>query len=119
MAIRRAKGSVGFFESSVADWAKDASGGDDTLRQEFATANAAVIAATKDFAGGWKRICAACSRGSYAIGAENFLAKLKYEELVEVPCPSCLPAARRTWRRTTGRLSRRPGRSTRARPPRR
>jgi uncharacterized protein (DUF885 family) len=90
VAIRRAKGSVGFFESSVATWAKNACGGDESLRQEFATANAAVIAAAKDFARWLEEDLRPRSRGAYAIGAESFLAKLKYEELVDVPLPDLL-----------------------------
>jgi uncharacterized protein (DUF885 family) len=90
LAIRVAKGSVGFFESSVVTWAKDASAGDESLRRDFEAANAAVVAATKDFARWLAEDLLPRSRGAYAIGAENFLAKLKHEELVEIGLPALL-----------------------------
>jgi len=90
LAIRMAKGSVGFFEGSVATWAKDAAGSDASLRKEFEQANALVIASTKDFVSWLENDLKPRSRGAYAIGADNFLAKLKYEEMVELPLEELL-----------------------------
>jgi len=45
LAIRMSRGSVGFFERSVAAWGKEAAGGDADLARQFEMANAAVIAA--------------------------------------------------------------------------
>lgn len=85
LAIRMAKGSVGFFESSVAVWAKEAGKGEEALGREFEALNREVIAATKSFAKWLEEDLLPRSKGKYAIGAENFLAKLKYEEMIELP----------------------------------
>ncbi len=85
LAIRMAKGSVGFFEDSVASWAKDAAGSDAVLLAEFTGANDAAIASTKAIAAWLESDLKPRSNGKYAIGAENFLKKLKYEEMVELP----------------------------------
>jgi uncharacterized protein (DUF885 family) len=90
LAIRMAKGSVGFFGGSVATWAKDAVGRDDTLEREFAQANSQAAAATKAFAEWLEKDLLPRSKGQYAIGAENFLNKLKYEEMVELSLPELL-----------------------------
>ncbi|WP_165220546.1 DUF885 domain-containing protein [Aquisphaera insulae] len=90
LAIRMATGSVGFFEGSVTMWAKDAAGTDAALLGEFTKANAAVIAAVKGFAAWLESDLKPRSTGKYAIGTEHFLAKLKYEEMVELPLPELL-----------------------------
>ncbi len=84
LAIRVGKGSVGFFVDSVAVWAKEAAGKDEALLKEFAAANDAAIASTKDLAAWLESDLKLRSNGKYAIGAENFLLKLKYEEMVEL-----------------------------------
>ncbi|WP_148595619.1 DUF885 domain-containing protein [Aquisphaera giovannonii] len=90
LAIRMAKGSVGFFEGSVTMWAKDAAGGDAALLDEFAKANAAVLAAVKGYAAWLESDLKPRSTGKYAIGPELFLAKLKHEEMVELPLADLL-----------------------------
>jgi uncharacterized protein (DUF885 family) len=90
LAIRQARGSVGFFEGSVTMWAKEAAGGDAALLAEFETANRAVIAAVGSFAGWLEKDLLPRSTGAYAIGEANFLAKMKYEEMVEIPLPALL-----------------------------
>ena len=90
LAIRMAKGSVGFFEGSVATWAKGAAGADARLREDFDRANVAAIAAAKSFAAWLETDLKPRSNGRYAIGPENFLAKLKHEEMVELPLPELL-----------------------------
>ncbi len=60
LAFRIAHGSIGFFKDSVANWAKDAA----TWLEKTLLPN---------------------SKGAYAIGAENFSKKLKYEEMVDAP----------------------------------
>ena len=49
LAIRMSKGSIGFFEGPVVDWAKTAAGDDRKLFQEFQAANVEVVAALKEF----------------------------------------------------------------------
>ncbi|MET0593388.1 MAG: DUF885 domain-containing protein [Polyangiaceae bacterium] len=90
LAIRMSKGSVGFFEKEVADWAHQAAGNDAALRTSFDQANAAAVAATREFATWLEKDLLPRSRGSYAIGVENFRAKLKYEEMVEEPLDALL-----------------------------
>lgn len=85
LAIRMSKGSAGFFEGSVAMWAKEAAGGDAALWKEFEEANGKVIAATKDFAAWLEKDLLPRSNGKYAIGEANFLAKLKHDDMVELP----------------------------------
>jgi uncharacterized protein (DUF885 family) len=85
LAIRMALGSVGFFRQTVPDWARQAAGGDQALWKEFEAANQSAMAALQ-FAAGWlKKDLLPRSRGDYAIGAENFSRKLRYEEGVEIP----------------------------------
>lgn len=90
IAIRRAQGSIGFFQGQVATWAKEAAGGDAALWKQFDEANRAVVAETRRFAAWLEKDLLPRSKGSYAIGEANFLAKLKYEEMVEVPLAELL-----------------------------
>jgi hypothetical protein len=90
LALRVTRGSVGFFEGSVADWARSAAGGDAALSREFAAANTQAVAAVKEFADWLESDLKPRSKGRYAIGAESFLAKLKYEEDVAIPLPQLL-----------------------------
>jgi uncharacterized protein (DUF885 family) len=90
LALRMAKGSSGFFESSVVQWSAQARDADPALRAAFERANAAANTATRAFADWLEQDLAPRSRGNYAIGAERFLAKLKYDELIELPLPELL-----------------------------
>ncbi len=90
LAIRMTKGSVGFFQGSVAAWAKTAAAGDEVLLREFEEANAKVIASTQEFSTWLTTDLKPRSNGQYAIGATNFLAKMKLEEMVELPLSELL-----------------------------
>jgi hypothetical protein len=90
LAIRMSKGSAGFFEGSVATWAKGAAGSDAALWKEFEEANRQVVAATKDFASWLEKDLLSRSKGNYAIGEANFLAKLKHDDMVEMPLAELL-----------------------------
>ncbi len=90
LAIRMCKGSAGFFEGAVARWARDAAGTDAALFAEFEKANAEVVAETRALAAWLKDDLLPRSTGRYAIGEANFLAKLKYEEMVELPLEALL-----------------------------
>jgi uncharacterized protein (DUF885 family) len=90
VAIRQAKGSIGFFQGSVATWAKEAAGGDAALLAEFTDTNKAVIAAAKEFATWLEKDLLPRSKGAYAIGEANFLAKMKHDEMVELPLAELL-----------------------------
>ena len=90
LAIRMAKGSVGFFEGSVTQWATDAAGNDAALRAEFQQANAGAVAAVKDFARWLETDLLPRSTGRYALGEERFLTRLRYEEMIDLPLPELL-----------------------------
>src|SRR5205809_613003 len=85
LAFRIAHGSVGFFKTSVANWAKEAAGDDTALLNEFATANAAAANSLQDAADWLQKTLLPKSRGTFAIGRENFSKKLVYEEMVDEP----------------------------------
>jgi len=90
LAIRMCKGSVGYFEGSVAQWAKEAAGSDTALLAEFTTANAATVKETRALADWLEKDLKPRSTGSYAIGEANFLAKLKYDDMVDMPLADLL-----------------------------
>lgn len=85
LAIRMSKGSAGYFEGLVAQWAKEAAGGDAALLNDFNEANGKVIETTRAFSTWLETNLLPRSNGRYAIGSENFLAKLRYDEAVEMP----------------------------------
>jgi uncharacterized protein (DUF885 family) len=90
LAIRMAKGSAGYFSGTVAQWAKEAAGNDTALRTEFERTNSQVVAATRDFASWLEKDLLPRSKGNYAIGAANFLAKMKSDDMVEMPLADLL-----------------------------
>ncbi len=85
LAIRMASGSVGFFRDSVAAWAKQAAGGDAALLAEFEAANKAAVEAVESATAWLKNDLLPRSKGSYAIGPENFARELLYEEMTDIP----------------------------------
>ncbi len=90
LAIRMAKGATGFLEGAVAAWAKDSAGGDAALLQEFTEANTKAVAAVGDFAAWLEKDLAPRSNGRYAIGEANFAAKLRYDDMIEIPLSEVL-----------------------------
>src|SRR5262249_15220771 len=90
LAIRMCKGSVGYFEGSLAQWAKGAAGGDAALLAEFDKANASAVAEARSLETWLEKDLLPRSKGDYAIGDANFLAKLKYDEMVEMPLDALL-----------------------------
>jgi uncharacterized protein (DUF885 family) len=90
LAMRMSKGSSGFLSGAVAAWAKDAAGGDAALAAEFSDANGKAIAAVADFGAWLEKDLAPRSSGKYAIGAENFSAKLRYDDMVDWPLAQVL-----------------------------
>jgi uncharacterized protein (DUF885 family) len=85
LAIRMASGSVGFYKETVANWAKDAAAGDAAALARFAIANDGAVAAMTDAAAWLQSDLLPRSNGRYAIGAERFARKLRYEEMVDTP----------------------------------
>ncbi len=90
LATRMAKGSTGFLQGTVAAWAKDAAGTDAALLAQFTAANEKAVAALSDFSSWLEKDLAPRSKGKYAIGAGNYAAKLKYDEMVETPLSEVL-----------------------------
>jgi uncharacterized protein (DUF885 family) len=85
LAVAIARGSVGFFERDVSRWARDAAGADTGALAQFTAANAATVQAVRDAAAWLADSLAPRSTGSFAIGAEAFAAKLRYDEMVDMP----------------------------------
>ena len=85
LAMRIGRGSVGFFKGTVTNWAKDAAGNDTALYSEFEKANGDTIKALDDAATWLEKTLLPKSKGSYAIGAENFAKKLSFDEMVDEP----------------------------------
>ena len=90
LATRMAKGSAGFLQGTVAAWAKEAAGGDAALLAQFTEVNGKAVAALTDFSAWLEKDLAPRSNGKYAIGADNFAAKLKYDDMVETPLAQVL-----------------------------
>jgi len=90
VAMRMARGSLGFLEGGKVQWAKAAAGGDAALLAQFEQAQRPAAAAAREFLEWLQNDLSQRSRGDYAIGAETFLAKLQYEEMVTLPLPELL-----------------------------
>ncbi len=84
LAIRMAKGSIGFFEKSLPTWVKSTGVNDPKLLDDFNASVASASASTKATLTWLETEVKPRSNGVYAIGEANFLAKLKYDELVEI-----------------------------------
>lgn len=85
LAIRIAGGSVGFFQNDVAKWARDAAGTDTSVLHAFTAVNDSVVS-TMNAATTWlKSDLLPRSHGSFAIGAQAFADKLRYDEMVDIP----------------------------------
>ena len=90
LAIQIGEGSVGFFRDTVRDWAQTAAGKDTALLQKFDAVNTAVVKTLEETVAWLKNDLRPRSKGSYAIGAENYARQLLYEELVDIPLPRLL-----------------------------
>ena len=66
-------------------WAKEAAGTNDALLTEFQSANRKVVTAFEVTANFLATDQLILSTGSYSIGTDAFLKKLKYEEMIDVP----------------------------------
>lgn len=93
LALRMAKGSAKFLEKQVVAWARTASGGEPP--KDFLDADAAAATAARDFATWLETELLPKSTGSYALGTEQFLTKLKYEEMIDLPLDELLARGQR------------------------
>ncbi len=85
IALDIAQGSIGFFQSDVAAWARGAAAADSAALRRFTTANDSVVRVLNATVAWLKADLAPRSHGSFAIGAEAFAAKLRYDEMVDIP----------------------------------
>ena len=83
IAVEDAAGSIALFEKTVPQALGGA--GDAGLRARLRRSTATAVAATKDFAAYVKGRFVAHPSGTYAIGAANYSARLKYEEGLDIP----------------------------------
>ncbi len=99
LALRMAKGAIGYFKDTLATWAKEAAGSDQELLGQFTTANNKVIADLTGLTTWLEKDLLPRSKGKYAIGSENFAKQLEFEELVDIPLPRLLEIAEATLKR--------------------
>jgi uncharacterized protein (DUF885 family) len=83
LALDDALGTVSFFEKDVVT--AFAGVGNVTERAAFASSTRRAAAATRAFAAWLKTGFVAHPSGTYAIGAANYSARLKYEEAIDMP----------------------------------
>jgi uncharacterized protein (DUF885 family) len=88
IAISQLPGNEDFFANDVTEAFKDVK--DAALLAEFTQSNDAAIAALKDYQAWLQKELLARSKGSFAIGSENYRLKLLYDEMVDVPLPRLL-----------------------------
>ena len=91
VSVRMARGSVGFLEGAVVQWAKTAAGKDADLLKSFEKANDAVVRSLTDVVAWMKKDLLPKSTGKYALGADTFAKQLLYEELLDIPLDKLLP----------------------------
>ncbi len=97
IAIEQLPDIISFFEHDVPLAFADAK--DPALKTEFAETNAAVIAGLKSYLDWLKSDVLARSNGDFRIGAQTFSAKLKYDEMVDIPLDKLLEIARADMRK--------------------
>jgi uncharacterized protein (DUF885 family) len=90
LALSMTNGSLGFFQDTVASWAKDAAGGDMLALADFNRANTTAFAATQDWIHYLEKEMKPRSTGSWAIGPAFFSEKLQTEEMVSEPLDALL-----------------------------
>jgi len=88
IAIEQLPGNIDFFQTTVPDAFKNVNHA--VLLADFKQSNDAAIAALKDYQGWLQKNLLPRSRGTFAIGAENYRLKLLYDEMVDVPLPRLL-----------------------------
>ena len=85
LAVRIARGSVEFFGNTVTDWATSTVGIDDPPIDGFRRAQRAAADALSQAAAWLENKLLPRSKGEYAIGEEAFAAKLRHEEMLDIP----------------------------------
>jgi len=88
IAIEQLPGDVGFFANDLPTAFKDAD--DVALKQQFATSNAAVIEALKNYRAWLGKEVLPQSHGEFRLGTATFRAKLLDDEMVDTPLDKLL-----------------------------
>ncbi len=90
LAVRVAQGSVGFFKGDVATWAHDAAGTDTAALRAFTAVNDSVVVAMQSAATWLEKDLLPKAHGNFAIGAQAFSNKLRYDEMTDTPLDKLL-----------------------------
>lgn len=88
IAIEQLPGLVEFFKHDLPAAFTDVN--DALLKQQFADSNAAVISALGEYQTWLEKDVLPKSKGDFRLGADTYLKKLKYDEMVDVPLPKLL-----------------------------
>src|SRR5438132_2902245 len=88
IAIEQLPGNTDFFKTTVPESFSDVK--DAALLADFKRSNDGAIAALNDYLSWLQKDLLPKSRGTFAIGAENYRLKLLYDEMVDVPLPRLL-----------------------------
>jgi uncharacterized protein (DUF885 family) len=91
IALEQIDGSISFFQNDVPEAFKETD--DAKAKAEFATTNAAVIAAMKDYAAWMKSDLLPRSSGDFKYGADSFKKALAFNEMVDIPLDHLLEIA--------------------------
>jgi uncharacterized protein (DUF885 family) len=110
IAIEQLPGIVSFFQHDVPLAFTDVK--DASLNAEFASSNAAVIAALNEYLNWLKTDLLSRSKGDFRIGADTFIKKLAYDEMVDTPLDKLLEIGDANLNRIAKELE--PGKDPRA-----
>lgn len=88
IAIEQLPGNIDFFQNTVTSAFAEVK--NSALQTELKRANDGAIAALKEYQAFLQKDLLPRSRGSFAIGPENYRLKLLYDEMVDVPLPRLL-----------------------------
>jgi uncharacterized protein (DUF885 family) len=102
IAVDDALGSVQLFSKTVPQ--AFAGAGDPATQVRFRRSTAIAVAATRDFAGYLKARWVAHPSGTYAIGAANYRARLKYEEAIDIPLDRYLAIGEKAFAQTRAEM---------------
>lgn len=101
VALRLARGSMGFLGDAIGAWAKNAADGDPSLSAEFEAVHPDAVAAL-EAATHWLEDLLPRSDGAYAIGAAALGKLLEHEEMTDTPLDVLLEIAEATLERDYG-----------------
>ena len=90
LAVRIARGSAEFFGNTMTDWATSSVGTDDPAIDAFRRAQRTAADALSQATAWLENELLPRSEGEYAIGEEAFAAKLRHEEMLDIPLDELL-----------------------------